>query len=61
MDVAESCVRCCKGSERSDSVPMYLAVLTMKARASPLANVCINSRPHETSGDESLRGADSRV
>ena len=61
MNVVESCVRGCESSERSDSVSMYLAALTLKTRASPPANICINSWPHETSSDETLCTVDSRM
>ena len=61
MNVVEPCIRCCENSKRSDSVSMYLAALKLQTRASPPLNICINSWPHKTSSDETLRGMDSQV
>ena len=40
---------------------LHLCTLTLNARASPTTNICIDTWPNETRGNEFLRGADTRV
>ena len=55
------CIRCRKGTTRGNRMLMHFGSLTLEARTSPPTNVCLDSRPHISSGDQSLSGTGSRM
>ncbi len=47
MNRGEFCVRCGKGREWGNSMPMYLGTLALNAGTGPPVHVCIDTGPHE--------------